>query len=142
MAEKLFREETIYGIKDSDGLDRINNSIMGGFGDTELYPTITAKAAALWYKIATTQVFQNGNKRTALLAAIYFMGINFYSFDGHDGNEMYDISVQAANNQLSVKQIERYISQHVSLGYKNMGSALSGDDFDVGFKIDFKNNEA
>lgn len=143
LAEKLFREETVYGIKDYDGLDRINNSIVAGFGGVELYPTITAKAAALWHKIASTQVFQNGNKRTALLAAIYFMNINFYSFDVQDGNEMYNISVQAANKQLSIKQIERYISEHVSLGYKNMSSVLSSGDFNINIdvKIDLNNNE-
>lgn len=141
MAEKMFREETIYGLKDYDGLDRINKSIIGGFGDKELYPTITNKAAALWYKIATNQVFQNGNKRTALLAAIYFLGINFYSFDVHDGNEMYNISVQAANKQLSINQIERYISKHVSLGYENMSSVLNGNNFDINIKIDYNNDK-
>jgi death-on-curing family protein len=141
VAEKLFREETMYGIGDYEGLDRINNSIMTGFGGRELYPTITEKAAALWYKIATNQVFRNGNKRTALLAAIYFMGINFYTFDVCNGNEMYDMSVRAANKQISQNQIERYISEHVSLGYENMSAVINGGDFKLNVKIEINNSE-
>ncbi|MCV3323541.1 hypothetical protein NR458_04430, partial [Pediococcus ethanolidurans] len=68
-------------------------------------------------------------------------GINFYSFDVHDGNEMYNISVQAANKQLSINQIERYISKHVSLGYENMSSVLNGNNFDINIKIDYNNDK-
>lgn len=139
LAETLFREETVYGISDWTGLDRLNQAIISGFGDVELYPTITIKAAALWYKIASNQVFRNGNKRTALIAAITFLNLNFYSFDAHDGNEMYDISVRAANHEISIPQIEKYIKNHVSLNYNLMNAMLNGDELEVSHHIDFHN---
>ncbi|SER91447.1 hypothetical protein SAMN04487973_12716 [Pediococcus ethanolidurans] len=54
---------------------------------------------------------------------------------------MYNISVQAANKQLSINQIERYISKHVSLGYENMSSVLNGNNFDINIKIDYNNDK-
>lgn len=138
-AEKMFREESIYGIKDFPGLDRINNSLYGGFGSYEAYPTITAKAAALWYKIASNQFFYNGNKRTAMLSAIYFLVGNFYNFDIIDANLLYDISLQLANNEMSVNQLEAFIGSHVSLSYGNMADALKNGKFSYSQSLIYKN---
>lgn len=112
-SEKLFKEETIYGIKDKNGLDRVNNSIYGGFGAYDPYPTVSSKAAALWYKIATNQFFQNGNKRTAFLSALYLLIGNFYTFDVTDANLMYEISLQAANKKINANYIEKFINSHI-----------------------------
>jgi len=140
-SEKMFREESVYGIKDLAGLDRANNSIYGGFGNYEPYPTITSKAAGLWYKLATSQFFNNGNKRTAMLAAIYLLNINFYSFDVFDGNYMYDLSLQAANQEINAKYIERFINKHVSLNYENMANALENGNIDFSIPIVFNNTK-
>ncbi|WP_158792586.1 type II toxin-antitoxin system death-on-curing family toxin [Granulicella sp. L60] len=47
----------------------------GGFG-IEYYPTLEAKAAYLFFHIATSHIFQNGNKRTAVLALDQFLSAN------------------------------------------------------------------
>lgn len=140
-AETLFKEETIYGIKDKEGIDRINHSLLSGFGDFENYATVTSKAAALWYKIATNQFFLNGNKRTALLSAIYFLRTNFYKFNSTNGNEMYELSVNAASGLMkNYKPIEKYILENVTLDYQNMGNALNATPYNIKQKISFKND--
>ena len=47
----------------------------GGFGQI-YYPSLFSKAAALLHAIAARQVFENGNKRTAWVAADTFLDIN------------------------------------------------------------------
>lgn len=129
MAERLFVEETNYGLKDSNGLDRVNNALLTGWGSFEKYPTITEKASALWYKLATSQFFHNGNKRTALLAAINFLVRNMYSFNYTNGNYMYDLSMKAANDEISIKQINKFIEDNVSLNYEAMASIFNGKPY-------------
>jgi death-on-curing protein len=48
----------------------------GGFGVGEFYPSLYEKAAALLHGIASRQTFENGNKRTAWIAAVTFLDIN------------------------------------------------------------------
>lgn len=140
-AEEMFREESNYGIKDFPGLDRINNALYGGYGSYEAYPTITSKAAALWHKIASNQFFHNGNKRTAMLSAIYFLAGNFYTFDIVDANLLYDISLHIANNEMSVKKLEAFIGSHVSLSYGNMADALKDGEFSYSQSLIYKNTQ-
>lgn len=44
----------------------------------ELYPTIWLKAAFILQKITKKHVFVDGNKRTALMASLYFVNQNGY----------------------------------------------------------------
>jgi death-on-curing family protein len=44
----------------------------------ELYPTLAAKAAYLFYHLATGHIFSNGNKRTAALCLDLFLTANSY----------------------------------------------------------------
>lgn len=55
------------------------------FGD-ELYPSVFDKATALFESLAKNHVFFNGNKRTALGCAVYFLYLNGYVFliDSHE----------------------------------------------------------
>jgi death-on-curing protein len=46
------------------------------FGDTEFYPTLREKAAALLWGLATTQGFIDGNKRTAWTVMETFLALN------------------------------------------------------------------
>lgn len=139
-SEKLFKEETIYGINDFEGLDRVNNSLYGGYGNFEPYPTVSSKAAALWYKIATNRFFNNGNKRTAFLSAIYLLVGNFYTFDVTDVNTMYDMSLDAANKKINKNKIEKFINEHIALDYDHMASALTNEEFVYSQTLSFTNS--
>jgi death-on-curing family protein len=43
------------------------------FGGEELYPTLPAKAGALFHSLVCNHCFSNGNKRTAVIALHFFM---------------------------------------------------------------------
>jgi len=47
-----------------------------GFGGTELYTTMAAKAAALLYVFSKSQACYDGNKRLALLVVVAFIRAN------------------------------------------------------------------
>lgn len=63
-------------LRDPEGLDAAVERPWSGFGDIEHFPTLYDKAAALLHAIASRQVFENGNKRTAWAAAVAFLDVN------------------------------------------------------------------
>lgn len=69
----------LIGIKDAAALDMaVNQPQQEVFGEV-LYPTIHDKAAILAINLAKRHPFQNGNKRTALVAMLTFFMMNGYT---------------------------------------------------------------
>ncbi|WP_225366420.1 type II toxin-antitoxin system death-on-curing family toxin [Lacticaseibacillus paracasei] len=116
-AEKMFREDTIYGIKDSTGADRIIGSIQNSYDGNDFFPGVIKKATAYWFKFATSQMFFNGNKRTALMSGLYFLAVNGFSWPNINGNELYSITVAVANKDISQSELESYIRGKTGLQY-------------------------
>lgn len=68
-------------LKNAEGLDYLidiceNNEIFG----VQQYPTIAHIAALLLFKITSNHLFNDGNKRTAYSAAVYFLHLNGHRF--------------------------------------------------------------
>lgn len=61
---------------DLAGLEAAVARPYSGFGDVEAFETLYDKAGALLHGLCSTQYFQDGNKRTAWLAAKTFLAIN------------------------------------------------------------------
>lgn len=65
------------------------------FGGTDLYPSFAEKAAALFHSLVANHPFENGNKRTAVLAIGFFGHIN-----GHvpvlTNEQMYELATGVA----------------------------------------------
>ncbi len=61
-------------------LELCQNNVV--FGQPQ-YPTVVHVAALLLFKLVTSHVFNDGNKRTALLTSDYFLLRNGYQFKGH-----------------------------------------------------------
>jgi len=51
-----------------------------GFGDFECYPSLFQKAAVLARGLICDHCFTDGNKRTGMVAAAIFLGVNGYRF--------------------------------------------------------------
>ncbi|USS88043.1 type II toxin-antitoxin system death-on-curing family toxin [Fructilactobacillus hinvesii] len=67
-----------YGVQSSSALDVIVNSPQQALYGQDLYPTIWLKAAFILQKITKKNVFVDGNKRTAIQAALFFLYKNGY----------------------------------------------------------------
>lgn len=65
-----------FQLLDAGGLDAAIERPWTGFGETEFFPAMYEKAAALLHGIASRQVFENGNKRTAWAAAVALLDVN------------------------------------------------------------------
>ena len=131
ISQKIFEEDGIYGfygLKDKSLIEHllyiIKNSLV--FGEDQ-YPTLSSKAAHIWYIIAKYQAFNNGNKRTALLSALMFLGFNqfYFDFSFYKNNkkaeeDLYNISSKIAIDQLTEKDVQNFILSHVILQFDAM----------------------
>ena len=66
------------GIQYEEGLSLICEQPQLVVFGHELYPTIWLKAAFIMQKITKKHIFKDGNKRTALLATLFFLDKNGY----------------------------------------------------------------
>lgn len=64
------------GVRDKNLLYSALEAPKASFGGKEMYPSIFEKAAAYLYHLARNHPFNDGNKRTAFIAAQTFMEIN------------------------------------------------------------------
>ncbi len=128
-AQKLFEENGIYGffgLKDPSIIKHllyiIKNSIV--FGEDQ-FPTVITKAARIWYEIARFQAFNNGNKRTALLATVSFLMNNqlFFNFDDIE-NTLYTISKKIASNKYKEKDVQIFIFNNVKVNFDLMNAVF------------------
>jgi len=85
-----------------------------GFGDYEQYPEFATKTAVLLQAIASNHALPDGNKRTALLCAILFAGINGYqwippSSDDPDGEETAEVVEGAATRSIPLGALSAWV---------------------------------
>lgn len=67
-----------HGIQYPEGLDIVTEQPKQVLFGHELYPNIWLKAAFILQKITKKHIFNDGNKRTALIATAFFLKINGY----------------------------------------------------------------
>lgn len=126
-AQSLFEEDGIYGVsglKDRGIVETALNNIGKNsvvFGQDQ-FPTISKKAAHLWFKLARYQAFNNGNKRTALIATLNFLENNNYYIDykklNLDRNYFYKVSKLIANDKWDEQDIQTFLLKVCGLGIR------------------------
>ena len=84
-----------------------------GFGNCEVYPTIAAKAAALLFGLTRNHPFIDGNKRTAVLATVFFLLNNDYRLDLSDTNEAFDMVVRVAAGGVSIGDTAAWLAERM-----------------------------
>lgn len=67
-----------YGVLNHSALEMVVQMPQQVVFGKELYPTIWLKAAFLLQKITKKHIFLDGNKRTSIQAALYFLSLNGY----------------------------------------------------------------
>ena len=65
-------------------------------------------AAAYAYHLAESQAFLDGNKRTALNAALVFLGLNGWDVDDPDGL-LFDAMIGIAERQVSKDELAKLL---------------------------------
>lgn len=77
----------------------------------ELYSTVFEKVAAMLRGIIADHPFVDGNKRTAMLVAMTYLGLNGYQFVARSG-EVEDFAVCFATNYLEIDDIAAWLKHH------------------------------
>jgi len=80
--------------------------------DTEKYPTLPSKAAALFHSLVKNHPFHNGNKRTALLALIRLLSEHDRRLTATD-EELFDFVVAVADGTVPGELVPRDADDHV-----------------------------
>jgi death-on-curing protein len=80
------------------------------FGE-DAYPTLFAKAAALMESICLNHSFIQGNKRTAVVAAIHMLNWNGYDLRAEQ-MELVDITLDVVEHRIDLPKLAAWIEQH------------------------------
>jgi death-on-curing protein len=97
------------GIRD---LGLLLGSVEATFGGVFLHETIFAMAAAYLYGICRNHPFLDGNKRTALGAALTFLEMNGVAID-EDEDSFYDLVIGVAEGRVSKAAVTVFLEEHV-----------------------------
>jgi death-on-curing protein len=87
------------GLRGPAALDSAVATPAASFGGQFLHPNLFLMAAAYAFHIAQNQPFLDGNKRTALNAALVFLDINGWIVPGPD-ELLYDAMIAIADRRL------------------------------------------
>jgi death-on-curing protein len=90
--EQLALHGGLGGIRDRGALESAVATPQATFGAVFLHLGIFEMAAAYAYHIAENQPFVDGNKRTALNAALVFLGLNGWDIEDPD-ERLYDAMI-------------------------------------------------
>ncbi len=71
---------------------------------TDAYPDLAAKAAVLLHSLVLNHPFVDGNKRTAVLAALVFLDLNGYTVRW-DQREALDFMLRLAQHQIELEDV-------------------------------------
>ncbi|MCF6165614.1 type II toxin-antitoxin system death-on-curing family toxin [Furfurilactobacillus rossiae] len=106
---------TNYGVQSIASLDVIVKQPSQVIFGHELYPTIWLKAAFILQKITKKHVFVDGNKRTAIQAALYFLNLNGYSVQNLDLVNNADSFILAVTNSMDNEETMNSIAEWLEM---------------------------
>ncbi|GEN94615.1 type II toxin-antitoxin system death-on-curing family toxin [Pediococcus ethanolidurans] len=106
---------TNYGVQSVEALHVVIEQPAQVVFGHELYPTIWLKAAFILQKITKKHVFVDGNKRTALMASLYFINQNDYQLINNKiVNQAGDFVLSVTNspdNEETMRQIANWLQE-------------------------------
>ena len=99
------------GIRDMNMLESALARPFQSFGNTEFYPTIFEKAAALLESIIKNHPFVDGNKRTGFLAVFALLYRNKFELLATK-EAAYDFIINVASSQITFEEIILWLKEN------------------------------
>ena len=99
------------GLNDERLLEKILEKPLVTFEGEELYPDLFTKAAVLMYAIITNKPFVEGNKRTALMCAMFLLRFNGYQIIASQ-ESLLELVTGAGAGKYQVDQIVRWFKKN------------------------------
>lgn len=98
------------GLRDRGGLESAVVRPQMTFGGEDLYPDLSAKAAALWHSLIANHPFVDGNKRVGAMAAELFLAVNRVRLIASD-QEVVSTTLAVARGEISAEALAVWIHQ-------------------------------
>lgn len=95
------------GIRNRDGLLGAIGQPQQTWDGEDLYPDPFQKAAVLAYGISEGQVFVDGNKRTALVAALTFLSVNGYEVPT-EAPGLYEAMMKVSRREMTKEELAEF----------------------------------
>jgi len=99
------------GVRDVGLLQSAMGSAAATFGGVFLHETIFEMAAAYLYGICRNHPFLDGNKRTAVSAALVFLELNDIEIEAAE-NDFYDLVLGVAEGRVSKAAVAVFLERH------------------------------
>ena len=100
-----------FGVRDIGLIQSAISRPQASFGGVDLYPTIFAKAAALFHSLIFNHAFLDGNKRTTITTTARFLAVND-SLLKVTQKELADFPLKVENKHLSLEEIAAWLKKH------------------------------
>lgn len=100
-----------HGLRDLGLLESAVLRPQASFGGNDLYQNVFDKAAALLQSLLKNHPFVDGNKRTALTSAGFFLKINGYRLINSHQEEV-NFVIRVDNENLTLEQIAKWLKKH------------------------------
>ena len=115
-------EETggLHGVSNLGLLESALNRPQATFEVKELYPTVFLKASALLHSLVNNHPLLDGNKRTAIACANFFLEDNLKISIECSQEELVDFGLKVAQGTLNLEEIAHWLKDHTrSIGNPN-----------------------
>lgn len=99
------------GVRDLGLLESAMGSVGATFGGVFLHETLFEMGAAYLFGICRNHPFVDGNKRTAVAAALTFLEMNGVEIDTEE-NEFYDLVIAVASGKASKAEVAVFLQTH------------------------------
>jgi death-on-curing protein len=97
-----------------ENLDYLVEAIHAKMFGEPLYPEIYQKAGLYMYNIVCNHIFQDGNKRTGLQAAMIFLMLNGYTFNSSVNDELLiDFTIAVASGESSLEGVQSWFQENI-----------------------------
>jgi len=103
----------IKGLRDIKALESAISRPFMTFDQIDLHPTLIEKAAALIESLISNHPFLDGNKRIGYVLMRYFLLENKMDINASQ-SEKYEFVIKIAKGQSSTKEINIWISNHIT----------------------------
>jgi death on curing protein len=97
-----------------ENLDYLIETVQSTMFEVELYPTIYDKTALYCFNIICNHIFSDGNKRTGLGAAMYFMNLNNFRFKNSlKLDDLFDFITEVAKGNIDLTQCSKWFEENI-----------------------------
>lgn len=100
-----------HGIRSIETLEAAAERPKTSFAGKDLYPDIFSKSASVMHSLIASHPFVDGNKRTAIHAAMTMLELNGYRFKASQ-KEVIAFTLKVATEKTSVEEIAAWFKKH------------------------------